>query len=109
MTISTEERPVINRDFDGVIMLITPRNYPATPEKIELKIMNQSDVPIQFSAGYQIEQFDFEKLKWEEVVFPEGIAFIQVMYELPVGETQTYDIYLYPDQVNYESGLYRVK
>ncbi len=109
MTISKEERPVVNRDFDGVIILITPRNYPAAPEKIELKIMNQSDSPIQFGADYQLERFDFEKLQWEEVFFPEGIAFIQIMYELPAGETQTYEVSLFPDQIKYEAGLYRIK
>ena len=91
----------------GVGMTISPKTYKSVPEKVTLNVSNKSASTIEFGAAYEIEKQ--EKGQWVKREFPEGIAFIEIMYMLDSGKSQTYDISLYPDQIKYKRGKYRVR
>lgn len=90
----------------GVILSISPETYPAPPDMVKLKIVNNTDTIIQFGASYMIERYVGNN--WTKVEFSENIAFIDIMYGLSSGESNEYDIFLYPATIPYTSGRYRI-
>jgi len=103
------EEEIIENDCKGVLLTITPFSYPKTPDMVELTLSNQTDNTIQFGAPYTIEKYNPCSEEWEEITFPEGIAFISIMYMLPAGESEVYNTYLYLEQISYDPGLYQIK
>ncbi len=94
---------------ENIQLSITPRSYPAAPQKVELTLTNSTGDTIQFGAGYSVERLDPATGAWEKISFFNSVAVIAIMYMLPAGASQTYDIQLFPNQVSYEPGSYRIR
>lgn len=103
--VTPEECPVKQQ----IEMKIDPQTYATVPERVSLSITNNSTETAQYGANYEIEKYRTDDDEWVEVRLPEGIAVIAIMYILPPGETANYDISLFPDRLEYESGTYRIK
>jgi len=87
-------------------MAIIPEIYDTVPEKVSLKIINNTPSDIEFGAMYEIEKYIGDS--WKPVEFTDGLAFIDILYSIGQGQSESYDIYIYPDMVKYEPGKYRV-
>lgn len=90
-----------------VYMQVVPTDYTAVPEKIKLKITNDTGSEIQYGAYYVIDCY--KDNNWVEMPFSDEIAFIDIMYLLPAHESNEYDINLFPNLTKYEKGMYRVR
>lgn len=92
---------------NGIGMIVTPNSYEAVPEMVKLTIVNNTDTEIQYGADYTIERK--QNGDWAEMPFSSPLAFIDIMYIQPTGETREYNINLYPDLTQYTTGNYRVR
>jgi len=106
-TVPASVAPSEHSAQNDVSMEVVPPTYTRIPEKIVLRISNHSTAPIEFGAAYTIEYFDNNA--WKILPFSQEIAFIAIMFTLPPGESNNYEISLYPDLAEYKSGLYRVR
>ncbi|MCD7971864.1 MAG: hypothetical protein LUG18_04240 [Candidatus Azobacteroides sp.] len=87
-------------------LTIHPESYDTIPEKVPLKIWNNTPDTIEFEAKYKIEKLAGNT--WVPLEFSDEIAFIDILYILAPGQCKVYDIYLYPDIAEYQPGRYRV-
>ncbi|MCC8188172.1 MAG: hypothetical protein LIP08_11890 [Bacteroides sp.] len=93
----------------NITLEIVPQSYSGVPGQIHLLITNHTTSVLEYGAGYQVEKYDPEAEEWQHMDFFDHVAVISIMYMLPAGESGSYAISLFPDQVDYEAGRYRVK
>ncbi|MCD7898768.1 MAG: hypothetical protein LUH22_02515 [Bacteroides sp.] len=91
----------------GISMLITPNTFEKVPANVKLTVINTSDTIAQYGANYVIEELQNEE--WVRMPFNDELAFIDLLYIQPSGETREYTISLYPDMGEYKKGKYRIR
>ncbi len=94
-----------NNPSGFITMEIAPAVVNNHTSVVSLSITNHSQEPAQFGANYTIEKFT--NGEWKEFELP-TFAVIAIMYMLNPGQTQSYDINLFPDQSDYTPGRYRI-
>ncbi len=92
----------------GIEFKIVPESYENIPGNLNLIITNHTKETAEFGTDYTIERLDAGTQQWEEFGPPEGTAFISIMYILTPGMSENYTISLYPGQLTYTAGTYRI-
>jgi len=91
----------------GISMSIQPDKFSTVPETVKMTIVNNSDTVAEYGAPYIVEEY--KNNTWEKMPFTNELAFIDILYIQPAGETKEYDISLYPAMANYKKGNYRIR
>lgn len=77
----------------------------AMPDSIQVAIFNNTNDTITTGLHYTIEKL--EDSEWKEIS-PEGIPFHDLGWTLKPGDTQSFSESTYANQINYQTGRYRV-
>lgn len=86
-------------------MKVAPERNGGTPETLDLTIKNNTGEVIQFGANYSIQRRSDNE--WIDVDL-DNFAVIAIMYSLQPGESGEYKVNLFPKNVNYTEGEYRI-
>ena len=86
-------------------MKVFPERNIGVPDTLVLTIRNNTGGIIQFGASYSIERLSGKE--WTGVDLGNFVV-IAVMYDLQPGDSASYKINLYPKEVSYPAGDYRV-
>ncbi len=104
--VNSIEQDALQGDTQMKVTMISKHDtYPISTKKVGIMITNNTSVEYQTGDAYIVEQFDGSLWKKVSLEFAYHDALITLLPQ----EARDFDIYLYPEQYDYEPGKYRIR
>lgn len=101
------EQPKIKIIEKKVLLSIDQKSWNLSdlPESFQLAMVNNTVDSIITGEGIMIEIFENDS--WMDIS-PEGIAYDDIGYPIPAGDTMVFEENIFQDKIDYQPGVYRI-